>query len=61
MRVIRYLNGKRLHGVLPPMQADGECIAALLSAVRLRQELPLPENSASAILGAEGSGLGREE
>ena len=57
MRVVRYLNGKRLHGVLPPLLLDQEGIGMLLREARFRQELPLPEPPPSAILEAEERGL----
>ena len=61
MQVIRYLNGRRLHGVMPPLLLDQEGIGALLSAARSRQQLPLPDTTPSAILEAEGCSLGRDE
>ena len=36
MRVVRYLNGKRLHGVLPPLLLDQEGIGMLLREARFR-------------------------
>lgn len=60
MQIIRYLNGKRLHGALPPLLVDHEGIGILLGQARSRQQLPLPEVEASAILEAEGCSLGRE-
>ena len=60
MRVVRYLNGKRLHGVLPPLLLDQEGIGMLLREARFRQELPLPEPPPSAILEAEERGLGKD-
>ena len=50
MQVIRYLNGKRLHGVMPPLLLDREGVGALLGAARYRQSLPLPDTAPSAIL-----------
>ena len=61
MQVIRYLNGRRLHGVMPPLLLDQEGIGALLSAARSRQQLPLPDTAPSAILEVEGCSLGRDE
>ena len=61
MQVIRYLNGKRLHGVMPPLLLDREGVGALLGAARYRQSLPLPDTAPSAILEAEGCSLGRDE
>lgn len=61
MQVIRYLNGRRLHGVMPPLLLDQEGIGVLLSAARSRQQLPLPDTVPSAILEAEGCSLGRDE
>ena len=61
MQVIRYLNGRRLHGVMPPLLLDQEGIGALLSAARSRQQLPLPDTAPSAILEAEEYSLGRDE
>lgn len=61
MQVIRYLNGRRLHGVMPPLLLDQEGIGALLSAARSRQQLPLPDTAPSAILETEGYSLGRDE
>lgn len=61
MQVIRYLNGKRLHGVMPPLLLEQEGIGALLSTVRSRQQLPLPDAASFAILETEGSSLGRDE
>ncbi len=60
MQVIRYLNGKRLHGMMPPLLLDHEGIGALLEAARYRQQLPLPEGQPSAILEAEGRGSGKD-
>lgn len=60
MQIIRYLNGKRLHGAMPPLLLDRDGIGALLEGARLRQELPLPAHTPSAILEAEESGLGRD-
>ena len=60
MRVTRYLNGKRLHGALPPLLLDREGIGALLLQAYARQDLPLPDTAPSAILEAEGRGLGKE-
>ena len=53
MQVIRYLNGKRL------LDRDG--VGALLGAARYRQPLPLPDTAPSAILEAEGRGLGKDQ
>ncbi|MDO5141765.1 MAG: hypothetical protein Q4D31_01960 [Eubacteriales bacterium] len=61
MQVIRYLNGKRLRGTLPPLLLDREGVGALLSAARYRQPLPLPDAAPSAILEAEGRGLGKDD
>lgn len=61
MQVIRYLNGKRLHGAMPPLLLDREGVGALLGAARYRQPLPLPDAVPSAILEAEGRGLGKEQ
>ena len=41
MQVIRYLNGKRLHGAMPPLLLDRDGVGALLGAARYRQQLPL--------------------
>lgn len=60
MQIIRYLNGKRLHGAMPPLLLDRDGIGALLESARTRQELPLPAHAPSAILEAEESGLGRD-
>ena len=57
MQVIRYLNGKRLHGAMPPLLLDRDGVGALLGAARYRQPLPLPDAAPSAILEAEGRGL----
>lgn len=61
MKIVRYLNGKRLHGVMPPLLLDAEGVGALLSDTRARQDLPLPAAGASAILNAEDGGFGKEE
>ena len=61
MQVIRYLNGRRLHGAMPPLLLDREGIGALLSVTRSRQQLPLPDTVPSAILETEGCSLGRDE
>lgn len=61
MQIIRYLNGKRLHGVMPPLLLDQEGVGAILGAARSRQQLPLPDTAPSAILEAEGCSLGRDE
>ena len=61
MQVIRYLNGRRLHGAMPPLLLDREGVGALLGAARYRQQLPLPDTAPSAILEAEGCSLGRDE
>lgn len=61
MQVIRYLNGKRLHGIMPPLLLDREGVGALLGAARYRQQLPLPDTAPSAILEAEGRGLGKDQ
>lgn len=58
MLVIRYLNGKRLHGAMPPLVLDSEGVGALVSPTR--QDLPLPAPFPSAILNAEGGDFGRE-
>lgn len=60
MQIIRYLNGKRLHGAMPPLLLDRDGVGALLESARLRQELPLPAHVPSAILETEESGLGRD-
>ena len=60
MQIIRYLNGKRLHGVMPPLLLDREGVGALLGAARSRQPLPSPDAAPSVILDAEGSGLGKD-
>ena len=60
MRITRYLNGKRLHGAMPPLLLDREGIGALLGQARVRQELPLPDSAPSALLEAEGRGLGKD-
>ena len=60
MQIVRYLNGKRLHGVMPPLLLDREGIGVLLGAARHRQQLPLPDTAPSAILDAEGCGLGKD-
>ena len=59
MQVIRYLNGKRLRGAMPPLMLDSEGVGTLLERARLRQELPLPPAAPSAILEAEESSPGR--
>lgn len=61
MQVIRYLNGRRLHGIMPPLLLDREGIGALLGVARIRQQLPLPDSAPSAILETEGCSLGRDE
>ena len=61
MQVIRYLNGKRLHGAMPPLLLDRDGVGALLGAARYRQQLPLPDTAPSAILEAEGRGLGKDQ
>ncbi|MGO5029443.1 hypothetical protein [Candidatus Agathobaculum pullicola] len=61
MQVIRYLNGRRLHGVMPPLLLDREGVGALLGEARSRQQLPLPDTAPSAILEAEGCSLGRDK
>lgn len=61
MQVIRYLNGRRLHGIMPPLLLDREGIGALLGVARSRQQLPLPDSAPSAILETEGCSLGRDE
>ena len=45
MQVIRYLNGKRLHGAMPPLLLDRDGVGALLGAARYRQQLPLPDTA----------------
>lgn len=60
MQIIRYLNGVRLHGAMPPLIIDQEGVAALLSQACQRQELPLPPSSCSAILNAEGGDFGKD-
>ena len=60
MRITRYLNGKRRHGAMPPLLVDREGIGTLLGQARARQELPLPDSAPSAILEAEGRGLGKD-
>ncbi|MGI6181305.1 MAG: hypothetical protein ACOYIE_04435 [Agathobaculum sp.] len=60
MQIIRYLNGKRLHGAMPPLLLDRDGVGSLLSGVRCRQELPLPDIAPSAILEAEERGSGKE-
>ncbi|MDO4271179.1 MAG: hypothetical protein Q4C72_09700 [Eubacteriales bacterium] len=60
LQVIRYLNGKRLHGAMPPLLLDQEGVGALLGQARYRQELPLPDAAPSAILEAEERSLGRD-
>lgn len=59
MQIIRYLNGKRLHGAMPPLLLDQEGIGTLLRNARYRQELPLPDAAPSAILEAEERGPGK--
>lgn len=61
MKIVRYLNGKRLHGAMPPLMLDAEGVSALLAESRARQDLPLPAAGASAILNAEDGGFGKEE
>ena len=61
MQVIRYLNGKRLHGVMPPLLLDREGVGALLGAARYRQSLPLPDPAPPAVPGAVGGGLGTDQ
>lgn len=61
MQIIRYLNGKRLHGAMPPLLLDREGVGTLLDAARRRQPLPLPSPAPSAILDAEGCGLGKDD
>ena len=61
MQVIRYLKGMRQHGVMPPLLHDREGVGALLGAARYRQSLPLPDTAPSAILEAEGRGLGKDQ
>lgn len=61
MQVIRYLNGKRLHGAMPPLLIDREGVGALLDTARYRQPLPLPDGTPSAILEVEGRGLGKDQ
>ena len=60
MQIIRYLNGKRLHGVMPPLLLDREGVGALLGAARSRQPRPLPDAAPAVILDAEGCGLGKD-
>lgn len=60
MQIVRYLNGKRLHGAMPPLLLDQEGVGTLLSLARLRQDLPLPDTMPSVILEAEGRGLGKD-
>lgn len=60
MQIIRYLNGKRLHGAMPPLLLDREGVGTLLGAARRRQPLPLPDAAPSAILDAEGCGPGKD-
>ncbi|MDY3617483.1 hypothetical protein [Agathobaculum sp.] len=55
MQIIRYLNGQRLRGAMPPLTLDCDAVSSLLSQARLRQDLPLPASSCSAILDAEDS------
>ena len=59
MQVIRYLNGKRLRGAMPPLMLDSEGIGTLLERARRRQELPLPPAAPSAILDLEERSPGR--
>lgn len=60
MQIIRYLNGKRLHGIMPTLLLDRNGVGTLLSAARRRQPLPLPDTAPSAILDAEGCGPGKD-
>lgn len=53
MTVVRYLNGKRLHGAMPPLVLGGEAVGALLS--QACQQLPLPTADGFGILSAEDS------
>lgn len=61
MQIIRYLNGKRLHGIMPPLLLDRDGVGTLLGAARRRQPLPLPSPAPSAILEAEGCGSGEDK
>lgn len=60
MQVIRYLNGKRLRGAMPPLLLNHERVGDALRTASRWQELPLPTCAPSAILKTEERGLGRE-
>ena len=49
MQVIRYLNGKRLHGAMPPLLLDRDGVGALLGAARYRQRCTRTPSPISAM------------
>lgn len=60
MQIIRYLNGRKLHGAMPAMILDQEGIGTILQNAYDRKQMPLPEINHSAILLMEERGLGKD-
>lgn len=60
MQIIRYLNGKRLRGPLPPLVLEGDSMEQLVRAVRAHHALPLSPPTSCAILEQEVYSLGKE-